>query len=80
MALWDTAATVNAIAAIRQGGAAPIVRVPLGAFATASRVLDFGAEGVIAPMINTVADAKRLRRARPSIRRSASGAGARRGR
>ena len=24
----------------------------------ASRVLDFGAEGVIAPMINTVADAK----------------------
>jgi len=57
-ALWDTAATVNGIAAIRQGGASPIVRVPLAAFDTASRVLDFGAEGVIAPMINTVADAK----------------------
>jgi 4-hydroxy-2-oxoheptanedioate aldolase len=57
-ALWDTAATVNGIAAIRQGGAAPIVRVPLGAFAVAARVLDFGAEGVIAPMINTVANAK----------------------
>ncbi len=56
--LWDTAATVNGIAAIRAGGAAPIVRVPLGAFDTASRALDFGAEGVIAPMINTVADAK----------------------
>jgi 4-hydroxy-2-oxoheptanedioate aldolase len=56
--LWDTAATVAGIAAIRQGGAAPIVRVPLGAFATASRALDFGAEGVIAPLINTVADAR----------------------
>jgi len=56
--LWDTAATVSGIAAIRQGGAAPIVRIPLGAFDTASRVLDSGAEGVIAPMINNVADAR----------------------
>src|SRR3569832_1937709 len=30
----------------------------LGAFDVASRSLDFGAEGIIAPMINTVADAK----------------------
>jgi 4-hydroxy-2-oxoheptanedioate aldolase len=57
-ALWDTAATVSGIAAIRQGGAAPIVRIPLGAFAVAARVLDFGAEGVVAPMINTVEDAR----------------------
>ena len=56
--LWDTAATVTGIAAIRAGGAAPVVRIPLGAFAVASRVLDMGAEGVIAPMINTVADAR----------------------
>src|SRR5258708_18228727 len=56
--LWDTAATAVAIAAIRAVGSAPIVRVPLGAVATASRALDFGAEGIIAPMINTVADAK----------------------
>ena len=28
--LWDTAATVTAIAAIRAAGAAPVVRVPLG--------------------------------------------------
>jgi 4-hydroxy-2-oxoheptanedioate aldolase len=56
--LWDTAATVAGIAAVRAAGAAPIVRVPLGAFATASRALDFGAEGVIAPMINSAADAK----------------------
>jgi 4-hydroxy-2-oxoheptanedioate aldolase len=56
--LWDTAATSAAIAAVRMVGAAPIVRVPLGAFEAASRALDFGAEGIIAPMINTVADAK----------------------
>jgi 4-hydroxy-2-oxoheptanedioate aldolase len=56
--LWDTAATVNAIAAIHHAGAAPIVRVPLAQFPTVSRVLDFGAEGVIAPLINTPADAR----------------------
>jgi len=56
--LWDTAATAVGIASIRAAGAAPVVRIPLGAFAVASRALDFGAEGIIAPMINTVADAK----------------------
>ena len=56
--LWDTAGTVTGIAAIRQAGAAPIVRIPVGGFAVASRVLDMGAEGVIAPMINTVEDAR----------------------
>jgi 4-hydroxy-2-oxoheptanedioate aldolase len=58
--LWDIASTVSAIAAIRHGGAAPVVRVPLGDFATASRALDSGAEGIIAPMINTAADARAL--------------------
>src|SRR4051812_31473915 len=56
--LWDTAATAVGIASIRAVGAAPVVRIPLGAFAVASRALDFGAEGIIAPMINTVEDAK----------------------
>jgi 4-hydroxy-2-oxoheptanedioate aldolase len=56
--LWDITQTVGAIAAIRQGGAAPVVRVPLGDFASASRALDFGAEGIISPMINTPADAR----------------------
>jgi 4-hydroxy-2-oxoheptanedioate aldolase len=41
--LWDTAATAVAIAAIRSAGAAPVVRIPLDAFAVASRSLDFGA-------------------------------------
>jgi 4-hydroxy-2-oxoheptanedioate aldolase len=56
--LWDTAATAVGIASIRAVGAAPVVRIPLGAFAVASRARDFGAEGIIAPMINTVEDAK----------------------
>ncbi len=58
--LWDINAILTTIAAIRQGGAAPIVRVPVGEFATVSRVLDFGAEGIIAPMINTPEDARAL--------------------
>jgi 4-hydroxy-2-oxoheptanedioate aldolase len=56
--LWDVASMLTGIAAVRQGGAAPVVRVPVGDFALASRVLDFGAEGLIAPMINTSADAR----------------------
>jgi len=55
--LWDTASVLSGIAQVRQGGAAAIVRIPVGEFATASRALDFGAEGIIAPMINTQADA-----------------------
>src|SRR5438552_1378058 len=58
--LWDVNGILAGIAAIRQGGAAPLVRVPFGDFALVSRVLDFGAEGVIAPMINTPADARAL--------------------
>jgi 4-hydroxy-2-oxoheptanedioate aldolase len=56
--LYDMAATAAAIAGLHAAGAAPVVRIPLGDFAVASRVLDFGAEGVIAPMINTEADAR----------------------
>jgi 4-hydroxy-2-oxoheptanedioate aldolase len=56
--LWDVASLLAGIAAVRQSGAAPIVRVPVSDFALASRVLDFGAEGLIAPMINTAADAR----------------------
>src|SRR6476646_2682851 len=56
--LWDTASVLAAVAQVRQGGAAPIVRIPVGDFATVSRALDFGAEGIIAPMINTVEDAR----------------------
>ena len=56
--LYDMATTAAAIVHVHAAGAAPVVRIPLGDFAVASRVLDFGAEGVIAPMINTPADAR----------------------
>jgi 4-hydroxy-2-oxoheptanedioate aldolase len=58
--LWDVAATVTGIGAIHAAGSAPIVRVPFGDFAMVSRALDFGAEGVIAPMINTAEDARKF--------------------
>ncbi|MFN3766440.1 MAG: HpcH/HpaI aldolase family protein [Aliihoeflea sp.] len=39
-----------------------IVRIPVGRFDMASRALDFGAEAVIAPMVNSVADAQAFAR------------------
>ncbi len=56
--LFNLQTTLEGIAAIRAAGAAPMARVPLGDFAMVSRVLDFGAEGVIVPMINTPEDAR----------------------
>jgi 4-hydroxy-2-oxoheptanedioate aldolase len=58
--LWDPEATRTGIAAVRQGGAAPIARIALEDFGGASRALDWGAEGIVAPMINNAADAKRF--------------------
>ncbi len=58
--MWDHAATVASIAGIHGGGAAPVVRVPLDDFGGVSRALDWGAEGVIMPMINNVELAKRF--------------------
>ena len=58
--LWDTASILAGIAALDHAGAAPVVRVPVGDFAFVSRALDFGAEAVIAPMINTVSDARQF--------------------
>ncbi len=49
---------LRAIAAVRLGGASAIVRIPVGDFAFASRALDMGASAVIAPMINSVDDAR----------------------
>ena len=49
---------LRSIGPVIQNGAHPVVRVPVGRFDMASRALDFGAEAVIAPMINTLADAQ----------------------
>jgi 4-hydroxy-2-oxoheptanedioate aldolase len=54
----DFSVAVRAIPLIAAAGKPAIVRVPVGDFATASRLLDAGASGVIAPMVNTVADAR----------------------
>jgi 4-hydroxy-2-oxoheptanedioate aldolase len=55
--LWDTASLIAGIGALHHAGAAPVVRVPLNDFALVSRALDFGAEAIIAPMINSAAEA-----------------------
>ncbi len=58
--LWDTASIVAGIGALHHANATPVVRVPLGGFGTVSRTLDFGAEAIIAPMINSVTDARQF--------------------
>jgi 4-hydroxy-2-oxoheptanedioate aldolase len=58
--LWDTASLIAGISALHHANAAPVVRVPLNDFAFVSRALDFGAEAIIAPMINNAGDAHRF--------------------
>jgi len=58
--LWDTASILAGIGALHHAGSTPIVRVPLNDFGFVSRALDFGAEAVIAPMINSAADARQF--------------------
>jgi len=53
-----TASVTDGIGAIALAGKPAIVRVPVGRFDMASRALDLGAAAVIAPMINSVEDAK----------------------
>ena len=57
---YDYAIAVQAIANVAAAGKGSIVRIPVGEFTTASRMLDAGAAGIIAPMVNTVADAQLL--------------------
>lgn len=56
--LWDVTSVIAGIGCVHQGGASPLVRVPLKDFAFVSRALDCGAEAIIAPMINDVSDAR----------------------
>ena len=49
---------LRSLPAIQVAGKPALVRIPVGRFDMASRALDFGAEAVIAPMVNSVADAK----------------------
>lgn len=54
----DTAAQIS-IAALSVG-ITPIVRIPIGGFSIATRVLDSGAMGIVHPHIETAEEARRL--------------------
>lgn len=49
---------LRGVGPIVAAGKGAIVRIPVGRFDFASRALDFGADAVIAPMINSVEDAR----------------------
>jgi 4-hydroxy-2-oxoheptanedioate aldolase len=56
--LQDATSIVDGIAAVTRAGKPALVRIAVGDFALAARALDVGAIGVIAPMIDTAADAR----------------------
>ncbi|MGL4637118.1 MAG: HpcH/HpaI aldolase family protein [Beijerinckiaceae bacterium] len=56
----DYMCAIQGISYCALAGKPAIVRVPVGEFTTASRVLDAGAAGIIAPMVNSVEDARQL--------------------
>lgn len=54
----DVESVLRGVPAVTLAGKPAIVRIPVGRFETASRALDFGASAVIAPMVNSVEDAR----------------------
>ena len=56
----DFDGAMRSILNVALAGKPTIVRVPVGAFALASQLLDAGASGILAPMINSSDDARRL--------------------
>ena len=56
----DSRTTYECIHAIRAAGAKPIVRVPVGAASEVSKYLDLGAQGIVVPMVNSVAEARQM--------------------
>jgi 4-hydroxy-2-oxoheptanedioate aldolase len=57
---FDVDLAMRGIAAVGLMQKPAIVRIPIGEFSTASRMLDAGAAAIIAPMINSVDDARAL--------------------
>lgn len=56
----DFAGALRSILSVALAGKPTIARVPIGEFALASQLLDAGASGILAPMINSADDARRL--------------------
>lgn len=56
--LHDERSLIDSVQMVHRAGAAPGARIPVGRFDLVSRILDAGAQFVIAPMINTVDDAQ----------------------
>ena len=56
--MFDDNAMARGFASVSSIGVPVIGRIPVGNFALAARFLDLGTTGVIAPMINSVADAR----------------------
>lgn len=56
--LHDPVSIMRSIGGVVGTGKPAVVRIPVGDFAMASRALDMGASAVIAPMIDTPADAR----------------------
>ena len=56
----DFVGATRAILAVALAGKPTIARIPVGDFASASRLADAGAAAVIAPMINSAEDARRF--------------------
>ncbi|HQZ12369.1 MAG TPA: aldolase/citrate lyase family protein [Devosia sp.] len=58
--MHDMQSSVLGIAAARAAGRPALARIPVGDYATAARLLDAGASGIIAPMVSTVEEARAL--------------------
>lgn len=56
--LIDMSVAPAMLSAIRAAGGHALARIPVGDYASASRLLDWGAEMVVAPMIETAEDAR----------------------
>ena len=56
--MWGEGDALMAVGAVAASGKPAILRIPVGRFDLASRALDGGAHAIIAPMINSVEDAR----------------------
>ena len=58
--MWGEGEALAALGSVAASGKPAILRIPVGRFDLASRALDGGAHGIIAPMINSAEDAREL--------------------